>query len=257
MTMTGGRMMEGRVALVTGAGTGIGRATARAFAAAGARVVVADVADDAAGETVRLIVEGGGEAMRVQADVTDDAQVEAMVAAAVDTYGRLDYAHNNAGMSGAPAGIVALGREQWDRTVALNLTSVWMSMKHEIPAMLAGGGGAIVNTSSGAGLIGFPALPAYVATKHGVIGLTKSAALEYVRQGIRVNAVCPGTTRTPMMEAFMGGDPAMERMMESASPMGRMATPDEIAAAVVWLCSDAASYVTGVALPVDAGSVAM
>ena len=249
--------MHGKVALVTGAGTGIGRASARAFAAAGASVVVADVADDAAEETVRLIVEAGGEAVRVHADVTDDAQVEAMVRAAVDGFGRLDYAHNNAGMSGAPAGVVELDRDQWDRTVALNLTSVWMSMKHEIPAMLASGdGGAIVNTSSGAGLVGFPALPAYVATKHGVLGLTKSAALEYVRRGIRVNAVCPGTTRTPMIESFMAGDEAMERLLAQASPIGRMATPEEIAAAVVWLCSDAASYVTGVALPVDAGAVA-
>ena len=248
--------MHGKVALVTGAGTGIGRASAQGFAAAGASVVVADVADDAAEETVRLVAHAGGEAVRVHADVTDDAQVEAMVRAAVDAFGRLDYAHNNAGMSGVPAGIVELDRAQWDRTVALNLTSVWMSMKHEIPAMLANGGGAIVNTSSGAGLVGFAALPAYVATKHGVIGLTKSAALEYVRRGIRVNAVCPGTTRTPMIEAFVAGDESMERMMSQASPIGRMASPDEIAAAVVWLCSDAASYVTGVALPVDAGAVA-
>lgn len=248
--------MDGRVALVTGGGTGIGRAAAIAFAGEGAHVVVADVADEAAAETVALITAAGGDAIAVHADVTDDADVAAMVAAAVDRFGRLDFAHNNAGMSGAPAGVVELSREQWDRTVALNLTSVWLSMKHEIPAMLETGGGAIVNTASGAGLVGFPALPAYVATKHGVIGLTKSAGLEYVRRGIRVNAVCPGTTRTPMIEAFIGGNEQLEKMMSNAAPIARMAAPEEIAAAVVWLCSDAASYVNAVALPVDAGAVA-
>jgi NAD(P)-dependent dehydrogenase (short-subunit alcohol dehydrogenase family) len=159
-------------------------------------------------------------------------------------------------MSGAPAGVVDLSEEQWADTIALNLTGVFLCMKHEIPVMLGQGGGAIVNTSSGAGLIGFPALPAYVASKHGVIGLTKSAALEFVRSGVRVNAVCPGTTRTPMIEAYIGGDADLERAMTSTAPIGRMARPEEIAAAVVWLCSDAASYVTGVALPVDAGAVA-
>ncbi|HEX4777018.1 MAG TPA: SDR family oxidoreductase, partial [Acidimicrobiia bacterium] len=138
----------------------------------------------------------------------------------------------------------------------LNLSGVWLSMKYEIPRMLEAGGGAIVNTSSGAGLVGFAALPAYVASKHGVVGLTKSAALEFVRQGIRVNAICPGTTRTPMIEGYIGGDATIEKMMVAASPLGRMATPDEMAEAAVWLCSDAASFVNGVALPVDAGAVA-
>ena len=249
--------MDGRVALVTGGGSGIGQATALAFAAQGASVVVADVVDDHGAETVGLIEKAGGKAAFVHCDVTDDVQVEAMVTAAVETFGRLDFAHNNAGMSGMPSGITACTREQWDSTIAINLTGVWVCMKYEVPAMLAAGGGAIVNTSSGAGLIGFAGLPAYVASKHGVVGLTKSAALEYVKQGIRVNAVCPGTVRTPMIEAFMGDDENLQKMMNAASPNGRMATPDEIAAAVVWLCSDAASYVTGVALPVDAGAVAM
>lgn len=248
--------MSGRVALVTGGGTGIGRASAVGFAIAGAAVVVADVADDAARETVAIIEEGGGKGLAVHADVTDEDAVVAMVAAAMDTFGRLDFAHNNAGMSGAPAGIVDISREQWDATIALNLTGVWLCMRHEIPAMLKTGGGAIVNTSSGAGLVGFAGLPAYVASKHGVIGLTRSAALEFGHRGLRVNAICPGTTRTPMIEGFIGGDAGLERMLSSAAPIGRMATPEEIAAAAVWLCSDAASYVNGAALPVDAGATA-
>ena len=248
--------MNGRVALVTGGGTGIGRASALAFAEAGAKVVVADVADDAGNETVTLVEKAGGEARYVHTDVTDPTAVEAMVKAATDTFGRLDFAHNNAGMSGQMAGVVDISLDQWHRTIALNLDAVFYCMKYEIPVMREQGGGAIVNTASGAGLVGFAALPAYVASKHGVVGLTKSAALEVVAQNIRVNAVCPGTTRTPMIEAFIGGNEKMERLMSHAAPIGRMATPDEIAAAVVWLCSDAASFVNGVALPVDAGAVA-
>jgi NAD(P)-dependent dehydrogenase (short-subunit alcohol dehydrogenase family) len=249
--------MEGMVALVTGGSTGIGRASALAFARAGASVVVADVDDESGAETVRLVGEAGGEARFVHTDVTRTDDVRAMVGAAVDAFGRLDYAHNNAGMSGTPAGVAECTEDQWDATMALNLRAVWLCMKHEVPQMLAQGeGGAIVNTSSGAGLVGFAALPAYVASKHGVIGLTKSAALELVGQGIRVNAVCPGTTRTPMIEAYIGGDEALEQAMNSVSPLRRMAHPDEIAASVVWLCSDAASFVNGVALPVDAGAVA-
>lgn len=248
--------MEGRVAIVTGAATGIGRASAVAFARRGARVVVADVNDDAAQETVALVKDAGSDARFVHTDVTSADSVAAMVQTAVDGFGRLDYAHNNAGMSGVAAGVVDCTEEQWNRTLALNLSGVWLSMKYEIPRMLEAGGGAIVNTSSGAGLVGFAALPAYVASKHGVVGLTKSAALEFVRQGIRVNAICPGTTRTPMIEGYIGGDATIEKMMVAASPLGRMATPDEMAEAAVWLCSDAASFVNGVALPVDAGAVA-
>ncbi|MGH9026334.1 MAG: SDR family oxidoreductase, partial [Acidimicrobiia bacterium] len=183
--------------------------------------------------------------------------VEAMVAAAVNAFGRLDYAHNNAGRSGAPAGVADITEEEWDATMALNLRSIWLCMKYEVPPMLAhGDGGAIVNTASGAGLVGFAALPAYVASKHGVVGLTKSAALELVGQGIRVNSICPGTTRTPMIEAYIGGDQNLEKMMSNVSPLHRMADPREMATAAVWLCSDAASFVNGVALPVDAGAVA-
>jgi NAD(P)-dependent dehydrogenase (short-subunit alcohol dehydrogenase family) len=248
--------MAGRVAIVTGGATGIGRASAIAFARRGARVVVADVNDDAGAETVKLAQAEGTDATFVHTDVTDSSSVAAMVDVAIDSFGRLDFAHNNAGMSGVAAGVVDCTEELWERTLALNLTGVWLCMKHEIPRMLESGGGAIVNTSSGAGLVGFAALPAYVASKHGVIGLTKSAALEFVRAGIRVNAICPGTTRTPMIEAYIGGDADVEKMMTLASPLGRMARPEEMAEAAVWLCSDAASFVNGVALPVDAGAVA-
>jgi len=248
--------MAGRVAIVTGGATGIGRASVVAFARRGAQVVVADVNDDAGAETVKLAESEGTDATFVHTDVTDSSSVAAMVDTAITAFGRLDFAHNNAGMSGVAAGVVDCTEELWNRTLALNLTGVWLCMKHEIPRMLASGGGAIVNTSSGAGLVGFAALPAYVASKHGVIGLTKSAALEFVRAGIRVNAICPGTTRTPMIEAYIGDDPNIEKMMTMASPLGRMAQPEEMAEAAVWLCSDAASFVNGVALPVDAGAVA-
>jgi NAD(P)-dependent dehydrogenase (short-subunit alcohol dehydrogenase family) len=249
--------MDGKVALVTGGATGIGRASAVAFARAGARVVIADLNEEDGAESLRLIKDAGGDGRFVRTDVTRTDDVRALVAATVDAFGRLDYAHNNAGMSGSPAGVAEITEEQWDATMALNLRAMWLCMKYEVPQMLAQGeGGAIVNTSSGAGLVGFAALPAYVASKHGVVGLTKSAALELVGQGIRVNAICPGTTRTPMIEAYIGGDENLEQMMSNVSPLRRMAHPDEMAGVVVWLCSDAASFVNGVALPVDAGAVA-
>jgi NAD(P)-dependent dehydrogenase (short-subunit alcohol dehydrogenase family) len=250
--------MDGKVALVTGAASGIGRASALAFARRGVKVVVADLRRAAAeaDETVRLVHAAGGVATFVAADVTHAAEVRALVAATIAEYGRLDCALNNAGMCGTPAGIVECSEEQWNATIALNLTGVWLCMKYEIPELLKAGGGAIVNTASGAGLVGFPDLPAYVASKHGVVGLTKSAALEFARQNIRINAICPGTVWTPMMEAFVRGNAAMEEGLRAASPYGRMARPEEVAEAAVWLCSDAASFVNGVALPVDAGRVA-
>jgi NAD(P)-dependent dehydrogenase (short-subunit alcohol dehydrogenase family) len=179
------------------------------------------------------------------------------VAAAVETWGRLDAAINNAGTTGPSAPTADYTLEQWNAVIALNLTGVFLCLKHEIPHMVKQGGGAIVNTSSGAGLIGFAGLPGYVASKHGVIGLTRAAALEYVKAGVRVNAVCPGSTRTPMLEGFMGGDPAIEKAMEQSSPMGRLARPEEIAEAMVWLLSDAASFMVGHALAVDGGAVVM
>ncbi|MHB8670793.1 MAG: SDR family oxidoreductase [Acidimicrobiales bacterium] len=247
--------MDGRVALVTGAGSGIGAASAQAFARQGARVVVSDVDREGAETTAEMIRSGGGEATVVVADVTRSEEVAALVDRTLSTHGRLDAAHNNAGVTG-PAGSLADYLEaDWDRVLEVNLKSVFLCLRAEIPAMLAAGRGAIVNTASGAGLVGFPGLPAYVASKHGVVGLTKSAALEYAKAGIRINAVCPGSTRTPMLEGFMGGDAGIERMLASGAPLGRLGRPEEIAEAVVWLCSDAASFVVGLALPVDGGAV--
>lgn len=245
-----------RVALVTGGASGIGRATVRAFADAGAAVVVADVDARAGAETVSDVTAAGGDAVLVPTDVTDDAQVAALIDDTLARFGRLDWALNNAGTTGASGPTAEVDVADWNRTLALNLTSVFLCLRHEIPAMVAGGGGAIVNMASGAGLRGFPGLPAYVASKHGVVGLTRASALEYGGQGVRINAVCPGSTRTPMLEGYIGGDPKIERMMTRSVPLGRLGEPDEIAAAVVWLCSPAASFVNGHALAADGGATA-
>jgi NAD(P)-dependent dehydrogenase (short-subunit alcohol dehydrogenase family) len=246
---------EGRVALVTGGGSGLGQAASRILAARGSRVVVADVNDAGGAETVEQCEAAGGEARYVHTDVTKEEDVVAAVGAAVDTWGRLDAAINNAGTTGPSAPTADYTLEQWNSVIGLNLTGVFLCLKHEIPQMVQQGGGAIVNTSSGAGLVGFAGLPGYVASKHGVVGLTRASALEYVKAGVRINAVCPGSTRTPMLEGFMGGDPVIEKAMEQSSPMGRLAHPDEIAEAMVWLLSDAASFVVGHAFAVDGGSV--
>ncbi len=247
--------LEGKVALVTGGASGIGRATAVAFAAEGAAVAVADLDEDGGRETVEAVAGSGGDGRFFRADLTRASDAEALVAAVVSAYGRLDCAHNNIGTTGAGGFVADYPEEEWDRVMAVNLKSVFLSMKYEIPQMVSQGGGSIVNTSSGAGLVGFAGLPAYVTSKHGVIGLTRAAALEYVKAGVRVNAVCPGSTRTPMLEGFMGGDPKMEKMMAAGQPIGRLARPEEIAAAVVWLCSDAASFMVGHAMAVDGGAV--
>jgi NAD(P)-dependent dehydrogenase (short-subunit alcohol dehydrogenase family) len=255
--MDSGAGFEGRVVLVTGGASGLGEAAVGLLAARGARVVVADV-DPARGEQVVRDVEArGGQAVFHRTDVTREPEVAAAVAATLEAFGRLDGAINNAGTTGPSAITAEYSLEDWNRVLALNLTGVFLGLKYEIPPMLAQGGGAIVNTSSGAGLVGFAGLPAYVASKHGVVGLTRAAALEYVKAGIRINAVCPGSARTPMLEGFMGGDPTIERAMEQSAPIGRLAHPDEIAEAMVWLLSDAASFVVGHALAVDGGAVVM
>lgn len=249
-------LVEGKVALVTGAGGGIGRATAEIFAREGARgVVVVDLKDDGGEETAAGIRDKGGDAVFLRADVTDESQVEQMVRFTVDTYGRLDCAHNNAGVSTDLGAFTDCTLDDWSRVLAVNLTAVFLCMKHELREMAARGGGAIVNTSSGAGVIGFPGLPHYVASKHGVLGLTKTAALEFARSGIRVNAVCPGSTDTPMMRGVIGGDPEIERMMKATSPTGELGRPEQIGEAVVWLCSDSASFVNGESMLVDGGAV--
>jgi NAD(P)-dependent dehydrogenase (short-subunit alcohol dehydrogenase family) len=249
-------MYEGKVAVVTGAASGIGRATAIAFAREGAKVVVADVGVEGGQETVCQIQREGGEAIFVRTDVSKAEEVEAMVATTIAEYGRLDVAFNNAGIEGQPAPTADCTRENWDRTIGINLTGVWLCMKAEIPRMLANGGGAIVNCSSIAGLVGFTGIPAYAASKHGVVGLTKTAALDDATAGIRVNAVCPGVIQTPMIDRFTGGTAEAKAQLTSLEPVGRFGTPEEVATSVLWLCSDAASFVTGVALPVDGGSVA-
>lgn len=244
---------SGKVALVTGAAGGIGRATALAFAASGAAVCVADIDEDGVRETAELIEKDGGRSLAIRTDVADSRSVKEMVDATVRTFGGLDFAHNNAGIVGAGAPITEMPDDVWERGIAIMLSGVFYGMKHEIPAIAARGGGAIVNTSSGAGLIGFPEMANYVAAKHGVLGLTKTAALENIGKNIRINAICPGTAHSRMVDEWIGGDPAAEKQVADLHPIGRIADPAEIAAAVLWLCSDAASFVVGIAMPVDGG----
>ena len=244
--------LDGKVALVTGAASGIGRASALAFAREGASVVVADLNVEGGQETVRLIRAAGGQAIFAQADVSAAPEVEALIDKTVQTYGRLDCAHNNAGILGSRAATADCTEEQWDRTIAVNLKGIWLCMRYEIPQMLKQGAGAIVNTASAAGLFGIRGFPAYAASKHGVAGLTKVAALDYVRAGIRVNAVCPGFVDTPMVVGLA----AESSQRDAPVPAGRLGTPEEVAEAVVWLCSDAASYVTGHAMVVDGAMTA-
>jgi NAD(P)-dependent dehydrogenase (short-subunit alcohol dehydrogenase family) len=249
--------MTGKVVVITGGAAGIGRASARAFAREGASVIIGDIDGAGAEETVSRIREGGGKATFVRTDVTNSADVRRMVQSAVEQHGGLDYAFNNAGFVGSRAGIVGTIEEEWHQAVALNLTSVWLCMKYEIPEMLKRGGGAIVNNGSVVGLVGSPLIVGSVATKHGVSGLTKTAALEYATQGIRVNAVAPGLVRTMLAERMVRSlPPGAEEAILSVVPQNRWGTPEEVAEVVVFLCSDAASYVTGHVMPIDGGQTA-
>lgn len=252
--MTG--QLDGKVVLITGAGSGIGRASALTFAREGAKVMVADLIAEGGEETVQLVKNADGEASFVKVDVSNAADVEAMVNKVVEVYGRIDCAHNNAGIEGQLASTHEYAEEMFDKVIAINLTGVWLCMKYEILHMLKQSSGAIVNTASGAGLVGTAGMSAYVASKHGVVGLSKTAALEYAKSGIRVNSVCPGLIQTPMVERLTNAQPQLGEALIAAEPIGRTGRPEEIAESVVWLCSDAASFVTGHAMSVDGGYVA-
>ncbi|ELZ82942.1 short-chain family oxidoreductase [Haloferax elongans ATCC BAA-1513] len=244
---------DNKVAVVTGAGSGIGRATAEAFAREGASVVVSDVDIEGGEETVSHIEEAGGQATFVKTDVTDEDAVAAMVETAVSEYGRLDFACNNAGIGGAQKPTADLSFDEWEQVIDVNLHGVWRSMRHEIPAMLDGDGGVVVNMASILGRVGFENASAYVTAKHGLLGLTKTAAMEYAQKGVRVNAVCPGFIDTPLLSEGGLDDPEARKGIEAMHPMNRLGDVDEIASAVVWLCSEGASFTTGEALTVDGG----
>lgn len=247
-------IFKDKVAVVTGGSFGIGRATAIAFAKKGARVVIADWIEDS--ESLKLIKSAGGEAIFIKCDVSKSDDVKKMIENIISAFGRLDYAFNNAGIEGMSANAQDCTEENWDKTIGINLKGIWLCMKYEISEMLKQGKGVIVNCASIAGLVGFPGLPAYVASKHGVLGLTKTSALECAKLGIRVNAVCPGAIKTPMIDRITGNKKEAEEQFANMEPIGRLGNPEEVANAVVWLCSDEASFVTGHAMAVDGGWVA-
>lgn len=237
--------MQDKVILITGGSSGMGRATANLFAKEGARVVIASRGEERGKEALEEIKRLGGEGIFIKADVSNEYQVEAMVGKAVSEYGRLDFAFNNAGVEGKGARLAKETMDMWNKIMDINLKGVWLCMKYEILQMLKQGGGVIINNSSTSGLGGAPRLTIYSASKHGVIGLTKGAALEYISDNIRINAICPGIIKTPMHDERLKTTPGLEKIMLSMIPMRRFGKPEEVASAVMWLCSDDAAYVTG------------
>lgn len=246
-------LFKDKVALITGGTSGIGRATAIAFAQEGATVVVAGRREAAGQETVAQVQAAGGTGLFVRTDVSQEAEVEGLVAHTLQAFGRLDVAFNNAGIEQLPGALETQTEAAYDTLMAINVKGVWLALKHEIPALLARGGGAIVNNASIAGVIGFPGVPIYVASKHAVVGLTKALALEYGQLGIRINSVCPAAIDTDMLRRFTVGNDGLREQMKAQHPLGRIGQPEEVAAAVIWLCSAQASFITGHALLVDGG----
>ncbi len=247
-------LLDRKVALITGAGAGIGRAAALAFAREGASLILADVV--AAEQTATTVKAAGGAALAVQCNVSSHPDVEALIRKALSAYGRIDCAFNNAGIESRIANTADITEEEFDRQIAVNLKGVWLCLKYELPQMVSQGGGAIVNTSSAAGIAGAPGWCAYTAAKHGVIGITKCAALEYARAGVRVNAICPGAIDSPMGKRIAANNPGYRDMLIAHAPNGRLGRPEEVAEAALWVCSDAASLVSGAILTVDAGTTA-
>ena len=245
-----------QIVLVTGAASGIGQATAFDFAEKGAKVVISDTDSKKGEESAALIQKKGGEALFIKCDISQESDVQKLIQEITKKYGRLDIAFNNAGIEGAQASTHECTNENWDKVISINLKGTWLCMKYEIAQMLKQGRGAIVNCSSIAGLVGFQGSPAYVASKHGIIGLTQTAALEYAQKNIRINSVCPGVIHTSMIDRYTHGDKKLENELCANEPMGRMGLPQEIASAVLWLSSSGASFVTGHSLTVDGGWVA-